>query len=981
MASEASWQRISAIFEQALLVPPETRDDWIAQACKGDAELRNEVEKLLAAHDRSTGILDDPLFKVSPSEAIGSQFVLPAGARVGAYNIVSEIGRGGMGVVYEAVDTRLDRTVALKFLYPYLLSNKEIKARFKREAQAAASLNHPNICPVYEIGESDDKVYISMAHVEGKNLEQCVDAGPLKLEQALDIATQTARGLQAAHAKGIVHRDIKPSNIMLGDDGQVTVMDFGLAQLSNRSTLTRGGAVLGTPAYMSPEQARGQPTDPRTDIWSLGVVLYEMLAGHRPFRGEYEQAILYEVVNEDPEPLTAVRSGIPIDVERLVEKALAKRADERYASAEGMLVDLRVLSRKMGDGATTGADRRRSRPSLRQDTRQRRAPIVWAAAAAAALLLAVVGATTTWLWTSSPPADLLTHAKLTRLTRDAGLTATPALSLDGNLVAYASDRGDDDNLDIWMQQVSGGTAVRLTEDPAADHSPVFSPDGKSIAFQSDRNGGGIYVIPTLGGSPRLLVRGGQRPRYSRDGRFVAYYAGPPSSTKGTTVHVVSSDGGAPRALVTDFEVAAMPIWAPDNRHLLFWGNRPGEPLDIWTVPLDGGPAVETGAAKVLGDHGLNPVSLDSWAPEGDYVVFSGIMEDSVNIWRLPVSSRTWRVAGAPQRLTLGSDEREASVAPGGRIVFTNSVRRINIWRLPLHVNSGSEPRVLERITAGAAADYSPDVTLDGARVSFRSTRSGNIDAWVTDTQTLRETPLTRNTAAESAPRLNYDGSQAAFSVVEGAQRPIYTVNATSGLTARICDHCGPPHGWTTDSAHIVYQHVELQKSAIHLLDVATGEHAPLAQHPEFPLFAARLSLNDQWLAFKGDVATNRAKIFVARMPAPPAVPQTPIPVEEWVSISSGDTWDDLPRWSPDGKLIYFTSDRDGFRCIWARAFDPAAGRPSGEPFAVQHLHRLRLSLSSLSLSELELAVSRSALYFPLAEVTGNVWLAEPRESQ
>ena len=977
MASEASWRRISAIFEEALTISPERRDDWIDEACGGDGAIRQEVERLLAATDRSKGVLDALPFKTSPSESAGAHFVMPAGTRIGSYRIVAENGRGGMGIVYEAVDTRLERTVALKVLYPYLLNDTEVKARFKREAQAAASLNHPNICHVYEIGETEEQLYISMAYIEGKNLEQRIEVGPLKLEQALDIATQAARGLQAAHAKSIVHRDIKPSNIMVGDDGHVTVMDFGLAQLSDRSTLTREGAVLGTAAYMSPEQARGQQTDPRTDIWSLGVVLYEMLAGRRPFTGEYQQAISYEIVNEEPEPLTAVRSGIPMDLERLVQKALAKRVDERYASAESVLVDLRVLGRRAANETTIGYRSSHSRtPVPREGILQRRVPLSGVLAVGA--LLTAVAATWFWLATGEPSADLLSRSKLTRLTTGVGLTTTPALSFDGNLVAYACDRGDEDNLDIWMQQVSGGPAVRLTEDPAADHRPAFSPDGKTIAFQSDREGGGVYVIPTLGGRPRLVVRGGQRPRFSRDGRSITYYAGPPSSLKGTTVHVVSSDGGEPRALVSDFEVSAMPIWAPDSRHVLFWGNRPGEPPDIWRVQTEGGSPVATGAAASLRDEGLNLISLDGWAASGDYVVFSGIVEDSVNLWRLPVSSgSSWGISRRPERLTLGVDEREASVGPDGRIVFTTSVRRINLWRLPLSVNDGLRPGTMERLTDGATADFSPDVTLDGARVSFRSGRSGNIDAWIQDVRTRRQTPLTTNAAAESAPRLNHDGSQVVFSTVENGQRPMYTVNADTGLARKICDHCGPPHGWTADGGRIVYQHVERKKSAIHLLDLATGEHGPIARHTDFPLFAARLSRDDQWLAFKGDVTIDRTQIFVAGMPSGKSIPQAPIPVDKWIPVSGTETWDDLPRWSPNGKLIYFTSDRDGFRCIWAQRFDPVAGQTVGEPFAVRHFHRRRLSLSTLRLSELELAVSRSGLYFPLAEVTGNIWLAEP----
>jgi len=264
--------------------------------------------------------------------------------------VLAELVRGGMGVVYKAEDTKLERTVALKFLAPHLLEDEEGRARFIREAKAAAALDHPNICTVHEIDEIEGETFIAMAYVEGQSVKQKIKSRPLKLEEALDIAIQTAQGLKAAHQKEIVHRDIKPANLMLTGEGQLKVMDFGLAQLAERSRLTKTATILGTPAYMSPEQAQRQPTDRRADIWSLGVVIYEMVTGKSPFEGEREHAVLYAIANEDPEPITALRAGLPMELELIVGKALAKDKEERYRHVEEMIVDLRGLSKKLASG-------------------------------------------------------------------------------------------------------------------------------------------------------------------------------------------------------------------------------------------------------------------------------------------------------------------------------------------------------------------------------------------------------------------------------------------------------------------------------------------------------------------------------------------------------------------------------------------------------------------------------------------------------
>ncbi len=275
------------------------------------------------------------------------------GQTISHYKITEKLGEGGMGVVYKAEDTKLKRPVALKFLSPHLLSDADAKARFIREAQAAAALNHPNICTVHEIDEANGRTFIAMAFVEGDSIDTRIAAGPLKLDLALDIAIQAAKGLQAAHGKKIVHRDIKPANLMIGPDGLVTIMDFGLAQLADRSKLTRLDETLGTVTYMSPEQTHGMKLDHRTDIWSLGVVLYEMVTGQRAFQGHYDQAIVYSITSEEPEPMTALRTAVPMELERITSKCLVKDREKRYQHSDELLLDLETLKKKLESGKST----------------------------------------------------------------------------------------------------------------------------------------------------------------------------------------------------------------------------------------------------------------------------------------------------------------------------------------------------------------------------------------------------------------------------------------------------------------------------------------------------------------------------------------------------------------------------------------------------------------------------------------------------
>ena len=281
------------------------------------------------------------------------------GKTISHYKIIEKLGEGGMGVVYKAKDTKLKREVAIKFLPRFISANKEERKRFEIEAQAAALLNHPNIATIYAIEETEDEMFIVMEYIDGVELKDKIKSGPVPVDEAINIATQIVQGLDVAHKKGIIHRDIKSSNIMITKDGKVKIMDFGLAKIKGGSELTKIGSTVGTVAYMSPEQARGEVVDSKTDIWSLGVVLFEMLSGELPFKGDYEQAVIYSIMNEEAELLTGLRSGVPKELERIVAKALKKNPTERYQRIDEMLVDLKSVSRD----SDAGKDRALSKPT------------------------------------------------------------------------------------------------------------------------------------------------------------------------------------------------------------------------------------------------------------------------------------------------------------------------------------------------------------------------------------------------------------------------------------------------------------------------------------------------------------------------------------------------------------------------------------------------------------------------------------------
>jgi len=633
------------------------------------------------------------------------------GSSISHYKIVEKLGEGGMGVVYKAEDTRLERSVALKFLPAHLLGNEEVRKRFEREAKSAASLDHPNVCHVYEIDEVEGKTFISMSLVEGVSLDQKIAEGPLKLDEALSIGQQIAKGLNTAHKRGIIHRDIKPENIMVGEDGHVTIMDFGLAQLTEASRLTKTDETVGTVAYMSPEQTDGSGTDHRTDIWSLGVVLYEMVTGRQPFQGDYDKAVMYSILNEDAEPITALRTGVPMELEVFVGKALKRSADQRYQTSADLALDLQGLI-GMPQPPTGGADLTQAvHPSTASGPKGHFVFVL------GLVLVAALGSMIYQAMQASIPRE---SGPLRRfaLPFEGETVQDVVISPDGRHVAYTT--GEAPNLELWVRDLDRLSPRKIVL-PTSALSPFWSPDNEFLAFSTwEQGGSGELQRVSIRGGPSLTVTrlpgallGGT---WSNDGASIVFSSA--GAGRGLLYEAPALGGSYHPLDVTDspderataaFTPHSLP---PDDgrRTMLFVAGGEASPT-IKTLDLESGQS----ATLVRGE---DPV----YSPSG-HVIYSG----SGLLWALPFSPRTLRAIGDPFPLAAGG--AKPSVSRDGTLVYvqgqTEDLRRL-VWR---------DRRGQEMGTIGHPQPQlrMPVLSPDDTRVAVVANEGDNADIWIHET--------------------------------------------------------------------------------------------------------------------------------------------------------------------------------------------------------------------------------------------------------
>jgi Tol biopolymer transport system component/tRNA A-37 threonylcarbamoyl transferase component Bud32 len=731
------------------------------------------------------------------------------GHTLGHYRIESKLGEGGMGVVWKARDLDLERVVALKVLMAEKLEDPDRRRRFVQEAKAASALNHPNIITIYDIkrtgSEEHASDFIAMEFVNGTALDQLIPRKGLRLKEALKYGIQIADALAAAHSAGIVHRDLKPGNVMVNENGLIKVLDFGLAKLTEHrassefaptETLaeapkTDQGLIVGTVCYMSPEQAEGKNLDARSDIFSFGSLLYEMLTGKRAFRGDSNMSTLAAILNREPEPIDQIAPEIPPEVSRIVQRCLRKDPSRRTQSMADVKLALEDIREESASGAEAALA---TRPAEH-----------WKKRASAAILLIAAGGAGIWFLRDklAPPASLQTVL----LTAYPGYELSPSISPDGKQVAFSWDGEKQDNFDIYVKLIGSGRPLRLTSDTAQDWAPSWSPDGGSLAFLR-RDGSKVKVmrIPALGGTEREIAEvfapdvtiafSNVSTAWTPDGRWVLASASVSTGTA-AALNLFSVDSDEKRQLTrpptNDFG-DGYPSFSPDGRTLAFLRYSAQFTADVYVLPIT--PDLRAnGEPRRLTSDNVTIYGL-AWTADGAAIVFSSERGGTRGLWQVDISG------SASRRLSVGQNGVVPAIsARGNRLVYSEAINDDNIWRVNLR--DRSEPPV--QLLASTRVDYNPSYSPDGSRIAFESGRSGNGEVWVSDADGTNPVQLV-DMGRSGSPRWSPDGRRIAFDSSLGGSWQIYSVNARGGRPERMTNSAASDvrPSWSRDGKWIYF---------------------------------------------------------------------------------------------------------------------------------------------------------------------------------
>ena len=771
--TDERWVRVKALFQAAAELPAAERDAFLSTEASNDPAVHREVASLLAADAATPAFLDTlPLAgEAARTDSDPGRVTLNAGHRIGAYEVLGLIGAGAMGDVYRTRDTKLNRHVALKVLPRLLAADPDLLTRFRREAQLLATLNHPNIASIYGFEESADVQALVLELVDGPTLADRIAGGPVPLDQVLPIAKQIAEALEAAHEQGIIHRDLKPSNVKVRPDGIVKVLDFGIAKaLAPEPAMsaavdrpqpallgaaaTREGLIIGTAAYMSPEQAKGQAVDRRTDIWAFGCVLFEMLAGRPAFAGETVTDVLAAVVRDEPD-WEALQHDMPRGMLTLLRRSLRKDQRQRLQAIGDARIEIDAIAEvlRAGDATVTS-----SAPSTR-----RSASLLWAAVAALAAGVVVWEARRP----AAAPADPLANARFTRFTDWEGTEAAAEISPDGQFVAFVADR--DGEFDIWLSQVGTGAFRNLTT-AVAELQPTFftfrkigfSGDGTAIWFGLDTGPSMAQMImPLMGGTPRAFLEGSATaPSWSPDGARLTYF----KNEDDDPVFVADRTGSDARQVLMGMH-NHNPVWSEDGQWIyVARGTEPTGAMDIWRVRPSGE------SLERLTEHATNVNFLA--ALDSRTVLYVGRAEDRSGpwLWALDVERRqSRRVSTGLGQYTSVSASRD-----GRRVVATVANPTTSLWRVPL-LDRQADDRDVQRYPLPTERALAP--RFAGASLFYLSASGMGDGLWRARDGDASEISKGADGGLFEPPAISADGTRVAIVVRRDGKRQLVLVSA------------------------------------------------------------------------------------------------------------------------------------------------------------------------------------------------------------
>ena len=816
---------------------------------------------------------------------------------IGPYRILRQLGAGGMGEVFLAHDESLGRNIAIKLLPEHLASDAEHLARLRNEARSASSLNHPHIVTIYEIGRDDSqRAFMAMEYVDGMTLREVMRGGAMPVRKALQIAAQIADGLAAAHKRGLVHRDLKPENVMLTSDGVVKILDFGLARsLETADTgVSEPGMLVGTYSYMSPEQARAAEIDYRSDQFSFGSILYELLTGTRAFDGASGVETLFMVVRDEPAPLSLVATHVPAPLRWIVDRCLSKDPEDRYVATRDLARDLQYLRDHFSEAGAATPIREKATLGARM---RRRWPV------AAAALLALLAGSLATAWVRRPEPRIITSE---RYLTYSGHDYSPAVSPDGKLIAFASNR--DGVQRIWLKQVAGGSEVALTA--GVDDFPRFAPDNSSIIYlhgNTEQPGASLWRVPVVGGEARRVLDHVSSADLSPDGTRLAFTRnGIVNGAQNTTIWVAGADGSNARQLGRTDVGALHPRWSPDGKQIALVTTRGGRVMQAITI-FD----AATGATRELAaPPKAGEISSVLWAPDGRSLVYvraesvEAVVGSSARVIRHDLAGDTTEVIGWSSHNGLILD-----VLADGQLVLDVRSPRDNLRE----IGAGSE----RWITRGNSSDRQPSYAPDGKSVLFSSNRSGNLDLWISNSDgTVKR--VTDDNAEDWDPAFTPDGKKIVWSSGRTGNLEIWIANA-DGSGARQVSRDGVdaenPTA-TPDGQWIVYNSFNPQKAGIWKVR-ADGTQVTHIVKGRTAL--PEVSPDGQYVAYLADSRTNNGNIRVARI-ADGRDMGFSIPTRGTRRTAAilGRS-----RWMPDGKSIAFLAQNaEGVNGVFVQDFVP-----------------------------------------------------------